>query len=150
MFVLTAVQLASLIFFSFREKQIMCLTSAHIWQFFRWLILSHLSTNLEKIWQTSPNSKRHFDKNFYETEIIKCFYKSRWMGLLRRRNNFFLNYFSSFDRFQVWHLTWHFDEDFFLVSLFTIKIEFWSSKRFGMYSFLYSNCYFWYVKKLSW
>ena len=39
---------------------------------------------------------------------------------------------------------------FFLVSLSTIKIEFWSSKRFGIYSFLSSNCYFWYFKKQSW
>lgn len=131
-------QLASLIFFfRFREKQIMCRNiCSHLTIF----PLTHLITSFNESRKNLTDSKPKFQKTFLIRTLWNRDYKmfllqkplDGFVKALKQLFSFSKTFFSSLDRFQVWHLTWHFDEDFFLVSLFTIKIEFWSSKRFGM------------------
>ena len=148
-------QLASLIFFSFREKQIMCRNiCSHLTIF----PLTHLITSFnQESRKNLTDSKPKFQKTFLIRTLwnrdYKMFLQKPLDGFVKALKQlfFFSKLFFSLDRFQVWHLTWHFDEDFFFGLSFYHKNRVLIFKEvWNAVFFLYSNCYFWYVKKLSW
>ena len=124
-------------FFRFREKQIMCRNiCSHLTIF----PLTHLITSFN---QESRKNLTDSKPKFQKTFLIRTLWNRDYKMFLQKPLDGFVKalkqlFFFSKTFFQVLTV---FKSDiwldilmkiFFLVSLFTIKIEFWSSKRFGM------------------